>query len=60
MTTQNLTTDQTVTTLTDEGFDQADVTAAMDSFLEADSRDMDEAGWSAEDVDVVRDQLNAK
>ena len=53
------TTEQVRTTLTDEGHTDADVVAAMDSFIEADERDMDEAGWTAEDVAVLREQLSA-
>lgn len=46
-----------IDTLAGEGFAQDDVIAAVDSFIDADARDMEEVGWSAEDVQVIRDQL---
>ncbi len=52
-------TEQVLQGLISEGFRRGDVLAAMASFIEVDSRDLDEDGWHEDDVDVVRDQLTS-
>ena len=55
-----LTTGQVVNALISEGHAGDDAVAAIESFIDADTRDMDETGWAAEDVQVLRDQLGAQ
>ena len=45
--------------LADEGYHADDINAAVNSFIDAETSDMDEAGWTDEDIAVLRVQLDS-
>lgn len=53
------TTESAINILRSEGYGTADIMSAIDQMVDADSRHSNEPAFTAEDLDVIRDQLAA-